>query len=188
MIWTTDSSWSCFHWLYRASPSWLQRINLISVLTIWWCPCVEFSLVLLEEDVCYDQWVLLKNSISLCPASFHIPRPNLPVTPGISWLPTFAFQSPIMKRTSFLGLVLKGLVGLHRTFNFSFFSITSRGIDLDYCDIEWFALETNRDHSVIYDIASKYCISDSFVDHRWHKIKPREKEKSMFHVNRHSYP
>ena len=52
--------------------------------------------------------------ISLCPASFHIPRPNLPVTPGVSWLPTFAFQSPIMKRISFLS-VLKGLVGLHRT-------------------------------------------------------------------------
>ena len=29
-------------------------------------------------------------------------------------LPTFAFQSPIMKTTSF-GVVLKGLVGLHRT-------------------------------------------------------------------------
>ena len=32
-------------------------------------------------------------------------------------------------------------------FNFSFFSITGRGINLDYCDIEWFALEMNRDHS-----------------------------------------
>ena len=53
-------------------------------------------------------------SISLCPASFRIPRPNLPVTPGVFWLPTFGFQSPIMKSTSFLG-VLKGLVGLHRT-------------------------------------------------------------------------
>ena len=37
-----------------------------------------------------------KNSIRLCPASFCIPRPNLPVTSGVSWLPTFAFQSPIM--------------------------------------------------------------------------------------------
>ena len=27
------------------------------------------------------------------------------------------------------------------------------------------ALETNRDHSVIFEIASKYCISDCFVDH-----------------------
>ena len=53
-------------------------------------------------------------------------------------------------------LVLKGLVGLHRMFNFSFFSIAGWGIDLDYRDIEWFALETNRDHSVIFKIASKY--------------------------------
>ena len=36
---------------------------------------------------------------------------------------------------------------------------------MDYCDIEWFALETNRDNSVFFEIASKYCISDSFVDH-----------------------
>ena len=27
-------------------------INLISVLTIWWCSCVESSLMLLEEGVC----------------------------------------------------------------------------------------------------------------------------------------
>ena len=25
-----------------------------------------------------------QNSVSLCPASFHTPRPNLPVTPGVS--------------------------------------------------------------------------------------------------------
>ena len=50
-------------------------------------------------------------------------------------------------------------------FNFSFFSITGQGIELDYLDIEWFALEMNRDYSVIFEIASKYCISDSFVDH-----------------------
>ena len=57
-------------------------------------------------------------------------------------------------------------------FNFSFFSFTGWGIDLDYCDIEWFALETNRDHSVVFEIASKYCISDSFVDHDGHSISP----------------
>ena len=33
-----------------------------------------------------------QNSIRLCPASFSTPRPNLPVTPGISWFSTFAFQ------------------------------------------------------------------------------------------------
>ena len=47
--------------LYRDSPSSAAKniINLISVLTIWWCPCVVSSLVLLEEGVFYDQWVLL---------------------------------------------------------------------------------------------------------------------------------
>ena len=49
------------------------------------------------------------------PASFCTPRTNLPVTPGVSWLPTFAFQSPIMKRTSFFVLVLEGHVGPQRT-------------------------------------------------------------------------
>ena len=70
MIWATVSSLSYFCWLYRASPSLATKdiINLISVLAIRWCPCVESSLVLLEEGVCYDQCVRLKNSISLCPA------------------------------------------------------------------------------------------------------------------------
>ena len=58
-------------------------------------------------------------------------------------------------------------------FNFSFFSITGRGIDLDYCDIEWFALEMNRDHSVIFEIAPKYCISDSFVDYEGYSISSK---------------
>ena len=117
MIWATVSSWSCFCWLYRTSPSLAAKniINLILVLTNWWCPCAEYFLVLVEEGACYDQWVPLQNSISLCPASFCTPRPSLPVTPSISWLPTFAFQSPIMKKTSFLG-VLESLVSLHRTF------------------------------------------------------------------------
>ena len=67
-------------------------------------------------------------------------------------------------------LVLKGLVGLHRTVQFQLLQVIGWGTDLDYCDIEWFALEMNRDHSVIFEIASKYCISDSFVDHDGYSI------------------
>ena len=67
-------------------------------------------------------------------------------------------------------LVLEGFVGLHRTFQLQLLSITGQGIDLDYCDIEWLALEVNRDHSVIFEIASKYCISDSFVDYDGYSI------------------
>ena len=58
-------------------------------------------------------------------------------------------------------------------FNFNFFSITGRGINLDYHDIEWFALEMNRDHSVIFETASKYCISDSFVDYNGYSISSK---------------
>ena len=75
--------------------------------------CRVFSCVVGKGCLLWPVHSLVKN-LSLCPASFRISRPNLPVTPGVSWLLTFAFQSPIMKRTSFLG-VLKGLVGLHRT-------------------------------------------------------------------------
>ena len=39
----------------------------------------------------------------------------------------------------FLVLVLEGLVGPHRKFNLIFFGISDWHIDLDYCDIEWFA-------------------------------------------------
>ena len=67
-------------------------------------------------------------------------------------------------------LVLECLIGLHRTVQLQLLRITGWGIDLDYCDIEWFALETNRDHSVIFEMASKYCISDSFVDHEGYSI------------------
>ena len=61
MIWATVSSWSCFCCLYRASPSLAAKniINLILVWSIWWYPCVEFSLVLLEKGVCYVQCILL---------------------------------------------------------------------------------------------------------------------------------
>ena len=70
-------------------------------------------------------------------------------------------------------LVLKGLAGLHRTVQLQLLQRTGWGIDLDYRDIEWFALEMNRDHSVIFEIASKYCILDSFVDHDGYSISSK---------------
>ena len=112
-------SWVCsnlFFADYRASPSSAAKniINLILVFTIWWYPCVELSLMLVEKTAMTSvfSW---QNSVSLCPDSFCTPRPNLPATLGISWLPTFAFQSPMMKGHLFLMLVLEGHGGLHRT-------------------------------------------------------------------------
>ena len=59
-------------------------------------------------------------------------------------------------------LVLEGLVGLHRTVQLQLLQHYWLGHSLDYCDIEWFALETNRNHSVIFEIAPTL---DSFVDY-----------------------
>ena len=70
-------------------------------------------------------------------------------------------------------LILEVLVGLHRTVQLELFSVTGQGIDLDYHNIEWFALEMNRDHSVIFEIASRYCISDSFVDYDGYSISSK---------------
>ena len=44
---------------------------------------------------------------------------------------------------------------------------------MDYRNIEWLALEMNRDHSVAFEIAFKYCISDSFVDHDGYSISSK---------------
>ena len=117
MIWATVSSWSCFCWLFRASPSLAGKnvINLISLLTILWCPCVDFLLCCWKRVLAMTSVFSWQNSVSLCPASLCAPRPKLPAIPGISWLPTFAFQSPIMKGHLFGVLVLEDLVALHRT-------------------------------------------------------------------------
>ena len=70
-------------------------------------------------------------------------------------------------------LVLKVLVGLHRTVPLLLFHVAGWSIGLDYHHIEWFALEMNGDHLVIFEIASKYCISDSFVDRDGYSISSK---------------
>ena len=70
-------------------------------------------------------------------------------------------------------LVLEGLIRLHRTVQLQPLQHIGRGIDLNYCDTEWFAMEMNRDHSVIFEIASKYCISDSFVYYDGYSISSK---------------
>ena len=68
-------------------------------------------------------------------------------------------------------LVLKGLIVLQRSIQLQLLQHYSGwGIGLDYRDIEWFALEMNRDRSVTFEITSKYCILDSFVDHDGYSI------------------
>ena len=58
-------------------------------------------------------------------------------------------------------------------FNFSFFGVSGWGIDLDYCDIEWLALEKNQDHSVVFETVRKHCIVYSFVDYESYSISSK---------------
>ena len=109
------------------------------------------------------------NSISLCPSSFCTPRPNLPVTPGLL-NSCFYIPVPYDEKDIFsLVLVLEVFIEL---FNFHF-SLSYWGIDLDYCDTEWFALESIRDHSVAFETVAKYCISNSFVDYEGYSISSK---------------
>ena len=166
MIWATVSSTSCFCWLYRASPSLVAKnINLILVLTIWWWWCVESFLVLLEEGVCYDQCVLLEKLLAFALLRFVLQgQICLLLQVPLDFL--FLHSSPLWwKGHIFLVLVL-GVVGLHRTIQLQLLQHLWSGHSLDFCDSEWFALETNRDHSVIFETVPKYCISDSFVTMR----------------------
>ena len=48
-----------------------------------------------------------------------------------------------------------------------------QGMDLDYCDIEWFALDMNQNHSVIFEVAPKYYILDSSVDYEGSPISSK---------------
>ena len=170
MIWATIGYQSCFCRLYRAYPSLTAKniINLISILTIWWCPCVESSIVLLEEGVCYDQCVLLAKL-------FHF------VSQGQTYLLLQVSLDFLLLHSSplwwkghffffFFGVSSRGLIDLHRAIQFQLFGISGWGIDLGYCDIEWFAFEMNWDHSVISKIAPKYCILDSFVGYDSYSI------------------
>ena len=109
MIWTIVSTQSCFCWLYRPSPSSVAR-NIISLVFD-----IDFQVMFMFAMISAFFW---KNSVSLCPASFCTPSPNLPVT----YLLTSYFGTPVSYEEKdlfffffFWMFVLEGHVGLHRT-------------------------------------------------------------------------
>ena len=99
-----------------------------------------------------------QNSVSLCPASFCTPRPSLPVTPGISWLPTFASRSSMMKRTSFLCvLVLEDLVGLHRTIQLHLLQLQHQSFQLIFRTDFNFGGSNEDNRDLLQQIPCIYC-------------------------------
>ena len=131
-----------------------------------------------------------QNSVSLWPALFYTLKPNLPVTLGSSWLPTFAFQSPIMKRTSLWGVSSKRSCRSYRTiqlqllqhywlghrFGLLWYWMVCLGkwFSGKWFSGKWFALgmvcremkpwKWFASKMNIFEIASKYGILHSFID------------------------
>ena len=165
MIWATVSFWSCFCWLYRAPPSFgckeynqsdfgidhlvMSMCRVVSCVVGGGCllwPVHSLGRTLLAFDLLH---CVLQGQICLL------------LQVSLDFL--LLHSSPLWWKGHLLWvLVLEGLIGLLEPFNFSFFSISTWDIDLHYSDSEWFALETNRDHSVVSEIASKYWISDFY--------------------------
>ena len=117
MIWATVSSQSWFCWLYRASPSLAAKniINLISVLTIWRCPCVVFSCVVGRGCLLWPVCSLGKICLPLPCFIFYFKAKFACYS---RYLLTCCFCIPVLydERDIFGSvLVLEGLVGLHRT-------------------------------------------------------------------------
>ena len=160
MIWATINSWSCFHWLYRASSSLPPKdiINLILVFTIWWCPHLELSLLLLEDSVCNDQCVLFdKNWLAF--ALLHFVLQSQTCLFLLISLDSLLFHSnPMMKRTSFLGV--RSRRSCKSSASLALLVGTWLGV-LWY----WIVCLGNEQRSFCrFEIASKNCISGSFVD------------------------
>ena len=176
MIWATVSFQSCICWLYRASLSSAAKntiniINLILVLTIWSYLLFHWESVFAMTSV--FSW---QNSISLCPASCCTPKPNLPVTPGVSWLPTFAFQS-YNEKDIFFGcfgvLVLESLVGLHRTIQLQLLQHYLSGHKFGFLWYWMVCLENKQRSFCCFWDCTKYCISDSFADYYGYSISSK---------------
>ena len=87
----------------------------------------------LRQQGCMQSWfwsLEVQGLVSLQENLFQVP-----LSPAYFW-----FSGNFWYSLACRGIILK-------LFNFSFFSVTGWGTDLDYCDIEWFALEMNRDLS-----------------------------------------
>ena len=111
-----------------------------------------------------------QRSVSLCPASFVHQGPKLPIFPGISWFPTFAFQCPTMKRTSFFGVSSRRFCRSSKNWSAQLLWHQWWGTDLD---VEWFVVKMNWDYYVIFENLPKFCILDFFVDNEGHSISSK---------------
>ena len=136
--------------------------------------CRVFSCVGGRGCLLWPVHSLGKTLLAFALLHFVFPRPNLPVTPGISWLPTFAFQSPVMKRKS-----LFFDVSSRRSCWSSWNHSTSVSLALVIGAQTWITVMLNglswkwTEITFGFEIAPKYCISNSFVDYEGYSISSK---------------
>ena len=100
--------------------------------------------MLLEKGVCYDHYVLMTNLCQPCLTWYSKTKLTCYSTSLLTFYPCIPIpydEKDIL--FLFLVLVLENVVILHRTGELKFLRHSGWGIDIDYCDIEWFVLEIN---------------------------------------------
>ena len=101
-MWAIVSSRSWFCWLYRASSSLATKdiIHLTSVLTVWWCPCIESSSYFVGRGCLPWPVCSLDKTLLPLPCFILYSRAKLACSCSYLLLSTFGFQSPMMEKTS----------------------------------------------------------------------------------------
>ena len=112
-----------------------------------------------------------QNSISLCPATFCTPKAKFACYSRCFLTSYFCIPVPYNEKGIFFWCQFQKIWQVFIE-PFSFFGISGWCIDLDYYDIEQFALETSRDYSVVFETAPKYCMLDS-VDNEGYSISSK---------------
>ena len=121
------SSWSCFCWLYRASPSLAENniINLILLFTIWWCPYIYIYIAI---SCVVERGCLLRSVHSLDKTLFAFALLHFVFQGQICLLLQVSLDFLLLHSSTlwwkgyfFQVLVLEDLVGLHRTIQLQLF-------------------------------------------------------------------
>ena len=106
MIWATVSSRSCFCWLYRAFPSLVTK-NIVNLILIFTDHLVMsmYKIVPIVGRGCL-LWPVPSGgkTVSFCPTPFCTKGQTCLLLQVISWLSTFAFPFPMIKKISVFGV------------------------------------------------------------------------------------
>ena len=123
-----------------------------------------------------------QNSVSLCPASFCT-KAKLSCYSRYHLISYFCIPISYDEKDIFLWCLFQEVLQIFiESFNFSFFVFIGWGIDLDYCDVEQFALGNEPRSFCHFQIAPKYCVSDSSVDFEGYSIASKGFLPTVVHI------